>query len=72
MSKHTRERTQSEIDADRLRTGRPRKKNVEKQSNRITVNLTQAERTYLGRLAEKEGLSLAELIMRPWREKGDS
>ena len=71
MGKRTRERTQAEIQADRLRTGRPPKKPSEKQSERITVNLSLAERKRLEKLAEKEGVHLAELIMRPWREKGE-
>ena len=33
------------------------------------VYLTPAERTRLGALAKAEGISLAALVMRPWREK---
>lgn len=51
--------------------GRPRKSAEEKQGEQITVYLTKAERRRLGALARKEGLSLASLIMRPWREKGE-
>ena len=72
MGKRERERTQAEIQADRLRKGRPPKKASDKQSERVTVNLTPAEWQRLQQLAEEEGLPLAELIMRPWREKGGS
>ena len=71
MGKRKRERTQAEIEADRLRTGRPPKESSEKRSERITVNLSPGERKRLEDLAEKEGVPLAELIMRPWREKGE-
>ena len=72
MGKRNRERTQAEKEADRQRSGRPPKKQDEIQSYRVTVNLTQAERERLSKLARDEGMSLAELIMRPWREKGSS
>ena len=55
--------------ADKLRTGRPPRKPGERQSERITVYLTAAERERLGTLAKKAGISLAALVMRPWREK---
>lgn len=48
--------------------GRPRKLKAEKQSKKVTVYLTPAEQARLERLAKKEGLPLAVLIMRPWRE----
>lgn len=54
--------------ADKLRTGRPPKK-AEKQSKRIMAYLTPDE--YKQFEAKEEDLSLAALIMRPWREKED-
>lgn len=62
-------RTEAQIAADKLRTGRPRKSQREKQSERVMVYLTETERMRLEELAKREGLSLSSLIMRPWREK---
>ena len=62
-------RTKAQIAADKLRTGRPRKSQREKQSERVMVYLTKAERIRLEELAKREGLALSSLIMRPWREK---
>ena len=64
-----RRRTEAQKKADRLRTGRPPKLGDEKQGKRVSVNLTLGEHAYLQELASKEGVSLAEIIMRPWREK---
>ena len=64
-----RSRSEAEKEADKHRTGRPRKPVAEKQSEKVMVYLTSAERTRLGELATKEGLSLASLIMQPWREQ---
>lgn len=49
--------------------GRPPKKKAEKQSERVMVYLTLRERARLEAMAKKEGLHLAALIMRPWREE---
>ena len=62
-------RTEAQIAADKLRTGRPRKSEREKQSERVMVYLTKTERMHLEELAKREGLSLSSLIMRPWRKK---
>ena len=67
MSK--KKRTPAQIAADKRRTGRPPKPPEKKQSEQIMVYLTPSERQRLERLAEKEGLSIAALIMRPWREQ---
>ena len=72
MSKKTRPRTQAQIDADKARTGRPRKSKEEKLSERVTVPLTRPERKRLTLLAQKEGITLPALIMRPWREEKES
>ena len=69
MAKRTRKRTQAEIQADRMRTGRPLKSPSEKQSERVMVYLTPEERKRLEQLAEEENISLAAIIMRPWREQ---
>jgi len=69
MSK--RKRTRAQIAADKLRTGRPRKAKGEKQSKRIGVSATPSEYEYFQELACKEGVSLAAIVMRPWREKED-
>jgi len=65
-----RKRTPAEIRADRLRTGRPPKPAVDKTSEKVTVYLTKAERAKLQAKAQEEGITLAALIMRPWRPKG--
>jgi hypothetical protein len=62
-------RTEAQIAADKLRTGRPCKSQQEKQSERVMVYLTKTERMRLEELAKRGGLSLSSLIMRPWREK---
>jgi len=64
-----RKRTKAQIAADKLRTGRPPKARDAKQSKRISVNLTQGEYQYFQKLAREEGVSLAEIVMRPWRKK---
>ena len=55
--------------ADKKRTGRPPKAPQEKQSEPVMVYLTPVERKRLGTQAAAEGISLAALVMRPWREK---
>ncbi len=49
--------------------GRPPKTKATKQGRQITFYLTEAEYTRVAAQAAKEGLSLAALIMRPWREE---
>ena len=68
MAKRTRPRTKREILADKLRTGRPPGDPSERQSERVMVYLTPAERARMGDLATKAGISLAALIMSPWRK----
>ncbi len=71
MAKRKRGRTDAEIRADKLRTGRPPMKKAEKHSRRIMVYLTPDEYKQFEAEAKKEGLSLASLIMRPWRNRED-
>ena len=70
MSKQQGQRTEAQIQADKARTGRPRKAKAAKQSERITVHLTPAERKRIEKLAKAEGITLPAMIMRPWREEG--
>jgi hypothetical protein len=63
-------RTEAQIAANKLQTGRPRKSSREKQNERVMVYLTKTERRRLKELAGREGLSLSSLIMHPWREEG--
>ena len=70
MAKRNRPRTEAEIGADALRTGRPPKIPAEKQSERAVVYLTPAEFKRLEALAKDAGVSLASVIMRPWRDGG--
>lgn len=69
MAKRNRARTKAEKRADARRTGRPPKKPAEKQSERVMVYLTPDEHARFEAQAKSEGMSLAALIMRPWREK---
>ena len=62
-------RSKAQLEADKLRTGRPPKQPEEKQGEQVTVYLTKSERAELERQAQNEGISLTALIMRPWREK---
>ena len=62
-------RSKAQLAADKLRTGRPPKRPEEKQNEQVTVYLTRSEREKLEKQAREEGISLASLIMRPWREE---
>ncbi len=54
--------------ADKKRTGRPPMAPEEKRSEPVMVYLTEDERFRLEAQAEQEGVTLASLIMRPWRD----
>jgi predicted HicB family RNase H-like nuclease len=69
MKKQSRVRTEAEIAADKSRPGRPPMRPTNRQSERVTVRMTPAVRRKLERLAKVEGVSLAEIIMRPWNEE---
>lgn len=43
----------------------------QKRSEPVMVYLTTAERIKMESMAEEEGITLASLIMRPWRDGGD-
>ena len=62
------QRTRAQIAADKLRTGRPPKAEAQKRTRQVTVYLTEAEWDELRKLAKEGDLSVASLIMRPWRE----
>jgi len=62
-------KTEAQITADKLQTGRLRKPQREKQGERVMAYLTRTEQRRLEQLAKRKGLSLSFLIMRPWREK---
>ena len=66
-----RKRSPAQQAADKRRTGRPPKQPADKWSQRVTVYMTKAERDQLEALAEKEGVTMASLIMRRWRDEGD-
>ena len=53
----------------KARMGRPPKPPAEKFSEKVTIKMTRAERTWLEAKARKEGLSLSALLMGPWRER---
>jgi len=50
------------------KVGRPAKPPAEKQKERITVYLTKAEKRRFEALARDRGVSLATVVMLPWRE----
>lgn len=50
--------------------GRPPKPPAEKFSKRVRVNLRPREYETLKREAERQGISMAELLARLWRERG--
>ena len=58
MGKRTRPRSGAECEADKARTGRPPKAKSERQSERIMVHLTPAEKKRFEREAKEAGLSL--------------
>ena len=62
-------RTKAEIAADKLRTGRPPKPPAQVLSERVMIRMTTAERSRLEALAKREGVPLATMVMRPWREE---
>lgn len=51
--------------------GRPPKSPAEKQSARVVVNMTQAEKRHLEKEARTEGLSLSAFLLQCWKEKGN-
>ena len=71
MAKRKRGRTKAEIRADKHRTGRPPTPLDEKKSEQVMVYLTKDERKRLAVLADDQGISLAALIMQPWRQNGE-
>ena len=68
---HTVRKYYESMKRKRKKMGRPPRPPAEKQGERITVYLTKAERKRLEALAKVEGLSLASLVMRPWRKEGN-
>jgi predicted HicB family RNase H-like nuclease len=69
MGKNKRQRTKAELEADSKRSGRPPINPRERHSARITINVTPEEKNRIESLAANEGISLSEMIMRPWRNK---
>ncbi len=61
-------RSNAQRAADRKRTGRPPIAPKERRSEPVMVYLTEDERFRLEALAEQEGVTLASLLMRPWRD----
>jgi predicted HicB family RNase H-like nuclease len=66
-----RKRTKAQIEADARRTGRPPKAPGEKHSRQVNVRMTPGEWKRLSVEAERLGVSLSALLMRPYRKKGD-
>jgi hypothetical protein len=62
-------RTPAEINADEKRTGRPPKRPQDRQSYRVTVQLTQVEMIKIKAAAKAANTSIAAMIMSPWREQ---
>jgi predicted HicB family RNase H-like nuclease len=61
-------RTPAQLAADLERTGRPPKPAKLRYSEQLTVKMTRDERRRLEAAAQREGLSLPGLLMRPWRK----
>ena len=55
----------------KARMGRPPKLRAEKWGWRVTVNMTRKEREQLEAEAKRFGMSLSQLLMRPWRKNTD-
>jgi hypothetical protein len=53
----------------KAKMGRPPKPLDEKQGVKVTVYMTEDERKQLEALADKEGISLSSLLMKPWRKE---
>ena len=53
----------------RKKMGRPPKAAGEKQSERVVMRVTKAEKQRLKAEARKKGLSISGLLLRSWREK---
>ena len=49
--------------------GRPRKKREQLRSAVVNVRMTKAEREVLEEEAQKAGVTLSEVFMRPWRKE---
>ena len=49
--------------------GRPPKPLHERRVEQVCIRMTQAERRQLDAEADRLGISLGELLMRPWRKK---
>jgi hypothetical protein len=62
-------RTAAQVAADKFRTGRPPKKQEEKRTYRVTVNLTAAEYQRAHDEARQRAVPLADVVMGPWRRR---
>ena len=49
--------------------GRPPKPPAEKRGQRVLVSMTQAELQELTTEAKKHGMTISQILMRPWREE---
>ena len=68
MDSRRKKRTEAQLYADRhLRSGRPPKPRDVKQGERITVNMTSAERKALEADAAEAGMSLSAYLLKCWR-----
>ena len=54
----------------RARMGRPPKPPAERRDQVVSVSLTKAERRRIVAAARAAGITVAELLMRPWRREG--
>lgn len=54
----------------RKRIGRPPKRAADKQNNRVAVYLVPADFARLKVEAERDGLALAAVLLRAWKERG--
>jgi len=61
-------RTPAQKAADAIRPGRPPMAPADRQNETVLVRMTKAERKSLEALANRDGLTLSALMMRPWRK----
>jgi hypothetical protein len=54
----------------RKKVGRPPKRAADKQNNRVAVYLVRADFARLKAEADRDGLTLAAVLLRAWQERG--
>lgn len=63
------QRTKAQIAADAKRTGRPPKPPEDVRENYISLRVTKSERALLDKEAARLGVTITDLLLRPWRQR---